>query len=83
MDFVSFLAISSCQKQIQGKNDDQLTELPETERQVDWFRDLVFKNERVNRAKLSAKDKEQEKIRQKSAYINPEFKKVQLKVTGD
>ena len=83
MDFVSFLAISSCQKQIQGKNDDQLSELPETERQVDWFRDLVLKNERVNRAKLSAKDKEQEKICQKSAYINPEFKKAQLKVTGD
>ena len=83
MNFVSFLAMSSCQKQIQNKNDNQLIELPEANNQVEWFKDLVLKNERIQRAKKEAKDKEKEKIRQKSAYINPEFKKAQLKVTSE
>ena len=83
MNFVSFLAMSSCQKQIQNKNDNQLIKLLEANNQVDWFKDLVLKNERIERAKKEAKDKEKEKIRQKSAYINPEFKKSQLKVTSE
>ena len=63
MNFVSFLAMSSCQKQIQNKNDNQLIELPEANNQVEWFKDLVLKNERIQRAKKEAKDKEKEKIR--------------------
>ena len=58
MDFVSYLAMSSCQKQVQSKNEDQLADLPEVASYVDWFRDLVMTNERINRAKEKAKDKE-------------------------
>ena len=68
---MSYLAIESCQSQINGKSDRQLIDKSHRRKEVEWLDTLVNESDRLKKVELKLKNADFTYLKREETFINP------------